>query len=148
MANIGYIYSITPINSDDSDGDVYYGSTDNILSRLNTHKYQYNNNIKNCNSYILFDKYGFNNCHINIIEEIKYNNKSELLYRERFYIDNNECINKKSPIKTKEEILNDKKEYKTIFNTIETPITQVYLSQKGYALPRLRPDGKTPSSCL
>lgn len=130
MSKIGYIYSITPINGG-YDGDIYYGSTININDRYDFHIYDYNRN-KNITSKILFDKHGVDNCQINIVEEVKYNDKSELLYRERFYIDNNDCINKKSPIKTKEEILNDKKEYKTIYKEKDENIKKIQEYNKNY----------------
>jgi hypothetical protein len=108
MANIGYIYSITPINNTD-DNDVYYGSTININLRWSTHKseYKFQNKRDYYTIFTLFEKYGIDNCQINILEQFDYNDKSELRFRERYYIENNNCINIKIPQKTKDE----KKDY-------------------------------------
>lgn len=111
MSKTGYIYSITPIKGGD-DGDIYYGSTINITKRYNQHKTNFNNSINKYYSYFIFDKYGVDNCQINIVEEIKYINKSELLYRERYYIENNNCLNKTRPITS----IDEKKNENLIYN--------------------------------
>ena len=116
MSNIGYIYSIYPINSID-ENDIYYGSTNNINRRWSLHKHNYNTKKTYYTSFILFDKYGIDHCKFEIIEEIKYNNKLELLNKEKYYIDNNKCINKMSPIgrtnnpNTLQKYKDKKKEY-------------------------------------
>jgi hypothetical protein len=118
--NIGYIYSITPINGDD-DNDIYYGSTTNISKRWYMHK----TILNDCNSKLLFSKYGIDNCQINVIEEYKYNDKSELLYRERYYIENNNCLNKFKPITTDIE----KREYKKTYENEHKTEKAVYNKQ-------------------
>ena len=128
MSKTGYIYSITPINGGD-DGDIYYGSTINITKRYNQHKTNFNNSINKYYSYFIFDKYGVDNCQINIVEEIKYINKSELLsiykekdenikkiqeYNKNYYIQNKEDIkeyNKQYIEKNKEELKEKKQVY-------------------------------------
>jgi len=100
----GYIYSLTCSNPN----LIYYGSTTKKLNdRLTCHKYDFKNN--NCvSSKILFE---WGNVKINMIEEIEYENKQELLERESYYIRNLKCINKIIPYKTKEELKSSKKEY-------------------------------------
>jgi predicted GIY-YIG superfamily endonuclease len=75
----GKIYKIV----DESNGDVYIGSTINSLDlRFRTHQiFKYYNKLK-CN------------CKIILIEDYPCNNKRELEMREQYFIDNTDCINK------------------------------------------------------
>jgi hypothetical protein len=116
MSNIGYIYLIKPINSIDKN-DIYYGSTNNIKRRWSTHKTNYKNKNTYYTSFILFDKYGINNCKYEIIEEFEYDNKLEILYHEKYYIENNNCVNKMSPIgrTQNQEVLQKYKDNKKIY---------------------------------
>ena len=105
---IGYIYKIY----DNTNGNVYYGSTNrNISQRINEHKYQYNKFLKgeraHCKSYEILKNNDY--CYY-IVEEVKYENKWELLSKERFYIENNICVNKYRPIINKEEKIQKQKE--------------------------------------
>jgi len=80
----------------------YYGSTTQQLSKRKAkHKCKSNDS----NSKILFTTE--TKPEIFLVELFPCNTKEELLQRERFYIENNECINKNKPILTDEE----KKEY-------------------------------------
>jgi len=96
---MGSVYKIT-------DGEkCYYGSTINPLNRrLGKHKANSNCETKH------MDK---NNMVIELVEEVE--DKQQLLWRERYYMENNECINKHRPVITEEErkewISNTKKEY-------------------------------------
>lgn len=85
-----------------SDGENnYYGSTTISLSRrLSLHK----SNI-DCKSSLLNKE----NLTIKLIEKVE--DKTQLKWRERYYIENNECINKALPIRTDEEKKQYHKEY-------------------------------------
>lgn len=54
-------------------------------------------------SFNLFDKYGVENCEIVLLESVNCNSKEELLARERWFIENNKCVNKYIPFRTPEE---------------------------------------------
>lgn len=111
----GKIYKI------ESNGLIYYGSTiQKLYNRISHHKGLYNETI----SKLLFntDK----EIKISIVELYPCNSKKELLFREREWIENNECINKINPIVSKEEAYlikqkwtlehrEDKKEYDKIY---------------------------------
>ena len=93
MNKVGYIYSLTCSNPN----LIYYGSTTKTLNkRLKGHKSTGNT----CESKILFE---WGNVKINMIEEIEYEDKKELLDRESYYIRNLECVNKIIPNRTSKE---------------------------------------------
>ena len=85
----GKIYSLININ----DGIIFYiGSTIKKLNdRLSNHKHAafYINNEKSYNTKLhnFIRSIGADNININLIEQYPCNNKKELLYRERFYIE-------------------------------------------------------------
>lgn len=90
----GKIYKITGSNL------IYYGSTTQPLNkRKDTHKSLYLNR-RNCISKIIIEK---GNWEIVLVENYSCENKEQLFSRERWWIENNECINKIMPITTKEE---------------------------------------------
>ena len=95
----GIIYSIKGGN------ECYYGSTTSTLARRKAgHTSDFRRGLKNCNSSILFNKYGIENCIFEVLEEIEFENKIELKTKERFYILNNECVNRIVPFNgTREE---------------------------------------------
>ena len=97
----GIIYRIK--NGD----ECYYGSTISTLARRKAgHICDFRKGLKNCNSSILFSKYGIENCIFEIMEEIEFEDKIELKTRERFYIINNECVNRIIPFNgTREEYI-------------------------------------------
>ena len=77
---------------------VYFGSTTRDLkTRLKEHKCHAKTMDKKEKSKELFN---FGCPEIILIEEIKCENKKELHERERFYIENNECLNKVVPNRT------------------------------------------------
>ena len=85
----------------------YYGSTSNeIRKRLNEHKSRAKVS-NNCTSHKLFES-GI--CKIYLVEKFPCEDKIELSQRERFYIENNECVNKFIPGRTKKEYHQDYKE--------------------------------------
>ena len=99
---LGIIYKITCKDTN----NVYYGSTtQRLCNRKSGHKksvkrYDEGNIKSKCMSYDIIKN---NNYCFDTLEELVCETKQELLYRERFYIENNECVNKKLPIWSKEE---------------------------------------------
>tara|TARA_R110002126_G_scaffold30658_1_gene99939 strand:- start:823 stop:1347 length:525 start_codon:yes stop_codon:yes gene_type:complete len=102
----GYIYKIY----DNTNGNTYYGSTQQQVSkRIADHKSDYNRWVektktKKCSCCIIFDN---NDYSYSTVEEVNYENKWELRNRERWYIENNKCVNKNIPNRTKKEYKSD-----------------------------------------
>ena len=94
-----------------SNGDKhYYGSTTKDLKeRLSRHLYNNNNNLP-CSSKILYDSVEYK-ISIDLMEEIEYENKDDLLLLERWWIENNYCVNERIPIRTRQERLEKSKEH-------------------------------------
>ncbi len=91
----------------DTLGLTYYGSTTKKLSvRKGQHKYQ--STRKNTTSKLLFQ--GEGKVDIVLVEKFPCNDKEELNMRERFYIENNECVNKNVPGRTGKEYYENNKE--------------------------------------
>ena len=97
---------------------IYYGSTSNkrgAIQRYYGHIADYNYttktrpNKRGCSSKILFDTYGIENCLFQILEEC--DTIESKLRRERWYIQNNICVNKTLPGRTNEDIKEDKRNY-------------------------------------
>lgn len=94
-------------------GLVYYGSTcqKELCQRLAAHKQNYKRylNGKYCfvTSYKILENEDFD---IVLVEDYPCDNKEQLFTRERYYIDNNECVNKIRPNRTKKEYRQDNKE--------------------------------------
>ena len=110
MIMIGYIYKIW---DNDDLTLVYYGSTKQQVSiRMGKHRAQLNP----CKSKIIIDR---NNYQYATLEKIEYEDKFELHNRERWWIENNECVNKSIPNRTqkeyhianKEKIKEERKQY-------------------------------------
>jgi len=88
----GYIYKLYCMTS----GLAYYGSTTNPVEvRLYGHK---TNPTTTSNEIIKNGDYK-----IEVLEELEFQNKTELLNREKYYILNNECVNKNIPLRTTRE---------------------------------------------
>ena len=91
----------------------YYGSTceDMLCKRLTKHKANYNQFIKNEHDFTTsFDIIKNNNYEIILVENYPCNSKDELHQRERFHIENNDCINKVIPCRTSNEYYEDNKD--------------------------------------
>jgi hypothetical protein len=86
----GKIYLIIDITC----GDLYVGSTIHNLNERIRDKHEFFNApyFKNRNC-----------CKTSLIEEYPCKNKEELLWRERFWIDRIDCVNKRRPIINEEE---------------------------------------------
>ena len=101
--NNGKIYKIVCNET----GEQYFGSTTQELNeRIRDHRSKKNK----CTSKQIIER---GNYQIVLCEAFACNNKEELLARERKWIDENECINKKCPIRSIEEKTSNyyKKEY-------------------------------------
>ena len=105
----GKIYKII---NDSIPGMVYYGSTCNTFARrIVQHK------RLRYSSRVLFE---YGNPQMILVEKYPCNDKMELTMRERYYIENNECVNKQIPGRTdkeyreanKEQISIKKKDYR------------------------------------
>ena len=86
-----------------SNGDKhYYGSTTKDLkTRLSQHLYSFHDE-REITSGVLFDSVEYK-ISIDLMEEIEYENKDDLLRLERWWIENNECVNKQIPIREEGE---------------------------------------------
>lgn len=111
----GKIYKITSPNT----RRVYYGSTVQSLSdRLHKHIYVYKCFLagKPFNGErISFKVIKKGDAVISLVENFPCDTKAELLRRERWYIENNKCVNKKMPIQTNDE----RKEYNRKFSEMK-----------------------------
>jgi len=93
---IGYIYKIHC----NITGEDYYGSTTCAVAvRIYTHVHKGTVNRPCVSDQIISRK----NWTYEVMEEINYEEKKELLIRERYYIENYPCINIIIPYRTKEE---------------------------------------------
>ena len=99
----GKIYKITCLETD----EVYYGSTTHSLNdRISGHRYDARNDI-NITSSIIINR---NNYQEEFVEKYTCNSKEELETRERWWIENNVCVNKHIPHRTQKEYYEDNKE--------------------------------------
>ena len=100
---------------------VYIGSTTQALSqRMTQHRRDYKCWVNGKDHYISsFDLFKLGDPFITLIEDYPCDRKEQLLARERFHIEKNDCVNKQIPGRTdveyrednKEAILGKKKEY-------------------------------------
>lgn len=95
----------------------YYGSTmETLVDRQKNHKYQYElwkeGITTKCMSFDLFDAVGFDACQFEIVEQLPEDtSKEDMLWRERWYIENCPCVNKYIPIRTDEEYKEYRRQY-------------------------------------
>ena len=79
-------------------GETYYGSTvQKICVRMGGHRKK----DSECCSKQILERGDY---YYGLVEDYKCDNLEQLLMRERYYVDNNDCVNKRSPIRTKEEL--------------------------------------------
>ena len=90
---------------DNSSDKVYIGSTCGSLEeRLSKHKCGYKRFLKGLyNNTRSFDIIKNNDYKIELIENCQIKTKQELLERERYYIETNDCLNKNIPGRTEKE---------------------------------------------
>jgi hypothetical protein len=118
----GKIYKIEAINGEE--GDIYIGSTSQkyLCNRMGKHRkvykdYKANKPVAKTTPFILFDKYGVENCIITLLELVNCQCKEELLAKERFYLQTLQCVNKNVPLRTNKEYYQDNKEKITAYKT-------------------------------
>ena len=105
----GYIYKIY----DNTNGNMYYGSTTQTLSmRMCGHRAKYKRFMEkgcgsNCRSFEILKNGDYS---YSLVEEVEFENKLILRQRERYYIENNDCLNKCIPTRNKQEYYQDNKD--------------------------------------
>ena len=78
----------------DINGMCYYGSTTQTLSmRMSKHRWSLKNLTRK--TYLKFGE--ITDCKIFLVENYPCENKEQLLKRERFFVENNSCVNKQMP---------------------------------------------------
>lgn len=106
---IGYIYKLV----DNTNGNVYYGSTMNLKKRLYAHENDYKKYLKSkCHYKSSFEIIKNNNHNMIYLEVVPFKDIYLLHERERWYIENNQCVNKLIPNRSKSEYEKDNKEYR------------------------------------
>ena len=109
----GQIYKVVDIGYN----MCYIGSTCQSLSkRFYKHKekyYQYTEGKADCNRIvnIIFDRYGIENCKIELLQDFPCQSRNELLRQEGEHIRNNDCVNKIVSGRTNEEWRKDNYEH-------------------------------------
>ena len=109
--NNGKIYKIVAYETN----DVYIGSTTTSLkTRYSVHKSNFkcwtNTKKRYCSSAKMFEKYGLDNCKIELIENCICNNKKEMEGRESHFIEEyDSCVNSNKPCRTKAQYKLDNK---------------------------------------
>jgi hypothetical protein len=94
------IYKIEPICEHD-ESDIYIGATTKkyLSQRMDSHRHNYkswkNGTSAKTNSYILFDKYGVDNCEIYLLEKCENATSiDDVRAREGYYIKTLKCVNR------------------------------------------------------
>ena len=83
---------------------------------------------RSCN---IFEKYGFYNCQIVLLENVNATNYNDLVSREAHYIRSLECVNKVIPMRTDKEYYDDNiKYYKQYYKDNKDKIKQYYEDNK------------------
>lgn len=96
--------------------DIYIGSTTKqyLCQRMVHHRYTYKmyleNGIKYCSSILIFEKYGVDNCIIELLEAKECSSKDEQCKLEGKYIRELGCVNKNIAGRTKKEYNSENKE--------------------------------------
>ena len=105
----GYIYRII----DNTNGNVYYGSTIKkyLCQRIASHKADYKRYLEGISRYTTsFDIIKNNDYKYEVVEENEFETKYDILQRERYYIENFECVNRIIPNRTEQEYRDTHKE--------------------------------------
>jgi len=93
----------------------YFGSTTEptLARRLAIHVGSFKTWNKNKEKYDFYTSYEIlkeNDYYVELVELVPCSSKDELMVRERFHIQNNECVNKYIPLRTHKEYYEDNKE--------------------------------------
>ena len=104
----GKVYRVN-VNGSDL---VYYGSTVQRLSkRLSQHRCSYKRWLNNDYEYVtVFELLKLGDPYITLVENFSCDSKEQLKSRERYYIENNPCVNKYVPGRTKAEYREDNRD--------------------------------------
>jgi len=129
MYNNGKIYKIVC----NVTGKCYIGSTvvPTLAQRMWNHRSTYkkwkndgdNHNLKPCKSVEVLDGGDYN---IILVENYPCNSKDELLMRERFHIENTNCVNSCCPIRTEDERIEQKKQYTELYKPYKVLYDKAY----------------------
>jgi len=94
--------------------ECYIGSTIEpyLSNRFSNHKSKYKKLLKGYTSFLLFEKYGVDNCKIELIEDFPCENKHQLTAREGYYIRNTNCVNKIVIGRSQKEYYNETPEFR------------------------------------
>ena len=97
---------------DNTNNNIYIGSTCKSLNtRLSEHKSDYKRFLKGIyNNVTSFDILKNNDYQIELLEDCNIKTKQELIARERYDIENNECTNKGIPGRTRKEYYIDNRD--------------------------------------
>ena len=108
MTTIGKVYKIFSEKYD----KIYIGSTTRLLlQRFLAHKSDYRKYNKGKHNFVTsFYILQFDDANIELIEEVNFDDKKELIRRERFHIEQNECVNKRVEGRTSKEWGQDNKD--------------------------------------
>ena len=103
---------------DNTNDNIYIGSTCKTLkTRLSKHKCDYKRFLKGlCGNIKSFDILKNNDYKIELLEDCDIKTKQELLARERYFIKNNNCLNKYIPGSYDNGIQQYQKEYQKEYN--------------------------------
>jgi hypothetical protein len=98
---------------DNETGKCYYGSTCNTLERrLCQHEKGFKSYLNGNHGYVSsFEIIEKNNYNISLVENCDFNSRKQLRQRERFYIENNECVNQVIPCRTSKEYFQKNKSH-------------------------------------
>jgi hypothetical protein len=111
----GKIYKIV----DNTTGNIYIGSTTKELNeRLSGHYYDYKKCLagKETGYVTSFEILKNGDYYIELIEDCPSHNRSELEERERYYIENNKCVNKTIPGRTDREYCEARRDIKRAYD--------------------------------
>ena len=115
MTKTGFIYKII----DNTNGNEYYGSTaQSVNQRMTGHRSTLKASSKRrCASYEILKN---GDWRYETVEKFTYNDKFELRNREQYYIENNECVNKKRASNTYQDKVKIFKKMQKAFTCVES----------------------------
>lgn len=149
----GKIYRIAPI-CDHDEGDVYIGSTTNRLlcQRMGSHRCHYRSWLQGGYNYVyvfkLFERYGVDQCRIELLECVNAANWDELAAREAFYIRSMGCVNKCIPYRTRKEYYIENKEKKLEYQKKYDDQNREIINEKQRLRRQLKLQRRTTSGAL
>jgi hypothetical protein len=115
--SFGKIYKIQP-QCPHEEGEIYIGSTAqlSLCLRYQGHKYDYLNKNKNLSVHPIFDKYGYENCNIVLLENCPCETRDELFAREAHYIQTLKCVNQHIMGRTRKQYRDEHKEERACYD--------------------------------